>query len=259
VRFALSKWYLDCVSEEGEAAVLYWVHLQWGALRVHYGAVLSRTPGGATTDRHTLRPGPEPALAVDGSLAWSCKRLRAAGSWAGSTPGVSHTLLESADGRIDWHCVCPGAEAVVEIDGRTLRGRGYAERLTSTIAPRQLPFDELRWGRFLSSTDAIAWIDWRGPVSRSWLLTNGSVDEQPMISDGRVATRDGSVALQISDGQLLRTGRVTAIVPRPIRPALARMPGWRDAEETKWVARGTAEGHGGSSTGWIVHEVVRWV
>ena len=35
--FLLTKWYLDCVQEIGDAAILYVADLRWNASTVHYG------------------------------------------------------------------------------------------------------------------------------------------------------------------------------------------------------------------------------
>ena len=39
--FLLTKWYLDCVAESGDAVILYVADLRWNALTVHYGSLLT--------------------------------------------------------------------------------------------------------------------------------------------------------------------------------------------------------------------------
>ena len=59
-------------------------------------------------------------------------------------------------------------------------GLGYAERLVLTIPPWKLPIETLRWGRFLSPSDWIVWIDWQGEHPQTIVYRNGArvaVDE----------------------------------------------------------------------------------
>ena len=170
MRFHLSKWYLDCVTDDGTTAILYWARLRWGILRIHYGAVLTHAPSHAPGDRHTLHPGDPPITDPDGSVRWSCPRLRVSGTWRRAATPAEQTLLDDDTGRIEWSGVCPRADAVLDIDGRAIRGLGYVERLTSTVPPGRLPFDELRWGRFLTPSEAVTWISWRGAkaTARPW-------------------------------------------------------------------------------------------
>jgi hypothetical protein len=258
MRFSLSKWYLDCVSDAGEAVILYWARLRWGALRLDYGAALSHTTSGDSHHRHTLRPGPEPEPAADGTLEWRCSRLRADGVWRRSADGIARTLLDDSDGRIDWHCLCPRADATLRLDGHTVSGLGYVEHLTMTAGPAPLPFNELRWGRFLSPSDVLVWIEWRGRLSRSWLFANGAADDRPAITARSVSTSDGALRLRVGDGQVLRSGRLASALPCWIRPLAAVLPVGRNAAEEKRVARGSVRGPRGSSSGWVIHEVVRW-
>lgn len=38
--FRLCKWYLDCVTDSGDAFVAYSAHLQWGPIALHYAGVV---------------------------------------------------------------------------------------------------------------------------------------------------------------------------------------------------------------------------
>ena len=133
--FFLSKWYLDCVADSGDAAVFYWASLSWGPLRLRYGAALLGPIEGKPTHRYTLRPESEPVFAETGRLAWSSDRLEAGGTWTPRAEGIRRTLLDEDHGRVEWHCVCPRAHATVRVGDRAVHGSGYVEHLTMTVKP----------------------------------------------------------------------------------------------------------------------------
>jgi hypothetical protein len=256
--FRLSKWYLDCVADSGDAAVLYWASVRWGPLHLHYGATLLGRRTGDPTHRYTLRPGPPPAWIGHGELHWSSRRLHADGTWKRRVDGIERTLLEGRRGNVHWNCVCPCADASIRIGDYTVTGRGYAEHLTMTVKPWQLPFNELHWGRFLSATDVLIWIAWRGTSPATWVFLNGEERRLAEITATSVSVPEDEAALQLDAGRVLRTGRLTTTALRSLRAAALLMPRWRAAHEEKRVSRAMLTGGNGSPAGWALHEVVRW-
>jgi hypothetical protein len=170
---------------------------------------------------------------------------------------IERTLLDNEAGRVHWHCLSPRADATVRIADRTVRGLGYAERLVMTVKPWRLPFNELRWGRFLSSDDYLIWIDWRGGLSRTWAFLNGTERQGAVVTDQSVSL-DDEVRLAMEEDRMIRSGSLSNTALRSLRAAASLVPRWRRAHESKWIARGTLQKVSGSSTGWALHEVVRW-
>jgi len=258
VEFSLSKWYLDCVAESGDAVVMYWASLCWGALRIRYGAVLLSRAHGSATASYTLRPDAEPTVASSGAVKWRCGRLRAAGTWRRSADPIEHTLLQTNSGAIHWRCVCPKADVTVRTGDRTLSGLGYVEHITMTLSPRRLPFHELRWGRFLSPIAHLTWIAWTGEHQRSWVFEGGTTHEAAAITSTGIIVPGTPLALELSESRVLRSGPLRSTALYPLRFLLWLIPGWHGARETKWVARGSLIHAGGASDGWTIHEVVQW-
>src|SRR5262249_41246921 len=138
-------------------------------------------------------------------------------------------------------------------------GLGYAEHLTMTIPPWQLPIENLRWGRFISASDWAVWIDWQGEFSRRIVYLNGKKvstlaleDEQVKFEDGALLAMDRS--LVIRDGPLGTT-------------ALSGIPGLNktfparilQVNECKWRSRGRLQLPDGATVeGWVIHERVSW-
>ena len=187
--FRFSKWYCDCVTDEGSAFVGYWARMGWGPFALPYAAAVYRTKGEPTRERYSLRTSRAPTSQGE-VLRWDCDRLGVRGIWSQGAPAVSRTLLETPDGTIEWNCRLPSARAQIDLDGiGRLSGLGYAEHLAMTVKPWKLPFDQLRWGRFLSAEDAVTWIEWRGVETNRWVFHNGlelCVQELVDFSDGDI-------------------------------------------------------------------------
>jgi hypothetical protein len=121
--FVLSKWYLDCVSDEGRVFIGYAATLRWRRFRLGYMSAIEREPGGGVAERSTLRGHREPELRGD-TLLWRAPRLQLAARWTAASPAAAAgparplRLLDSASGRVDWTCHLPHARATVEVGGR---------------------------------------------------------------------------------------------------------------------------------------------
>jgi hypothetical protein len=253
--FRLSKWYMDCVTEGGDAAVLYWASLGLGPVRVRYGATLLRFADGTSAESVTLRPGRAPR-AHDDDLRWACERLRVTGEWHRRTPAIERTLFEDRAGTVQWHCVMPRAVASVRVGAHTVEGLGYAEHLTMTLPPARVPCDVLHWGRYIAADDDVVWIEWRGTAPHTWAFRRGTDQASATVQDESVEFAD--VRLQISGRRELRSGRLRHTALRPLRVLVALLPRWSRAIETKWISSGALTAPESSSTGWIIHEVVQW-
>jgi len=232
--FHLSKWYLDCVTEDGRVFVAYTARLRWHALRLDYTAVL----GGASS----LKPCPAPERAGD-RVEWRAPEVGVEGAWLALEAPVSETLYD-ADGSVEWNCIQPRGSAQVRSGSERLGGLGYVEKLEMTVPPWRLPIDELHWGRLLTEAGSLVWIDWRGPHPKHLVLGNGGPAEPELFA-----------RLELDHGLVLRDGAL-AKTALAIIPKAERLFPWRilRVRETKWRSRGMLDG----VSGWAIHEVVRW-
>ena len=258
--FSLSKWYFDCVAEDGRAFIGYLAELCWKSLTIHYQSVLLHSDSKGTQTRFSLRRATPPS--VSGSaLAWKSSPLRLEGTWTALDPPVRATILDSDAGTIEWHCLQPRATASVRVGkAASICGLGYAEHLRMTIPPWRLPLKELRWGRFLSATDSLVWIDWRGPYSRQVVFHNGAEKQAERITEQQVMLNDRSAILNFEECFVLREGALA-------KTALAKIPNLQrlfpqsvlGIRECKWKSRAVLHRSGTpDSHGWAIHEVVQW-
>ncbi len=250
--FLLRKWYLDCVTADGQALIAYRAQVQWGALKLGYASMLRRTRGGdGDSTETTLRPGDEPVEEPD-MVRWACPRLAVEGRWRRACSRVERRLIDGPEGILTWRCVMPRAECEVTVgELGPVRGLGYAESLEMTVAPWGLPIQELRWGRWLSESSSLVWIRWTGPRPLTLVLEDGR-EIAGEVGDDAVALRDGRT-LALERARTIREGELGATV-------LAGIPKLRDVvppailrtSEQKWLSRGRL----GAAIGWAIHERV---
>lgn len=91
-------------------------------------------------------------------------------------------------------------------NGEEFVGTGYAERLDMTLAPWALPFEELRWGRFIGPSRSAVWIYWRGGLERRWAFVDSSAVQAREIGLHGVQWIAG--AIEIETGRPVREGFV---------------------------------------------------
>jgi len=252
--FSLVKWYLDCVTDDGEVAVVYCAELGWHGVHLHLSSVLSQQDGQFNTrtslSRYSVNSDRE-------TISASLPKLGVTGSWLADSPPFERLVYENVAGSVTWNCLQPRSLASLRIGDRELRGLGYAECLTLTILPWNLPLKQLRWGRFVSPQDSLVWVDWQGPYHTSFAVYGSKECNLLRVSDTEVAIPEAT--LQIEPGIALRSGPLRSTV-LPDIPTLGKLfpRSFFNVEERKWRSRGTLTTSNHSSSGWVIHEVVRW-
>jgi hypothetical protein len=256
-RFELVKWYLDTVEPDGSAAIAYWTSLKWLGVNNNWHDLSRYDLGKPPAEQSSGKDVPPPFVA-DGHIAFQSAPLALETMHEAATPGLSLTLFESSDGRVQWECLAPSARARFDRGGVTTAGAGYVERMTMTIPPWQLPIAELRWGRWMNDalTTSLVWIDWRGALPRRWVVFNGTLHDGAVVRDDGVDLDAGRLALGAprtlhdrSVGKLLRG--ISGLARIAMHIPLA----W---DEHKFCCRAAFTGANGESTsGWSIHELVR--
>jgi hypothetical protein len=252
--FSLVKWYMDCVTDDGDAAILYCADVNWRGIRLTYSSVLTVHEGLVETQSSMAG---YRLSSSDGQIGVEFLRLKVSGSWRADAEPYQRTIFENASGTVEWNCLQPRSLVKLRVGGRELKGLGYAECLTLTLAPWQLPMRLLRWGRFVSPKESLAWVDWQGEYSTSFAIHNGRACKTLLVTDAEVAIPGAT--LRMEESFPLRAGRLGATVI-PGTPTLGKLlpRSLRNIEEQKWRSRGRLDTKDGSSCGWVIHEVVHW-
>ena len=252
--FSTVKWYLDCVTESGETAILYCATIHWRGIKMATGSLLT------SHESHTETRSSLGAY----HLSEECSEIRvehpalhASGRWVADSSPVKRIVYEGPRGCVTWNCLQPRSRVSLRTRDREITGLGYAECLTLTLPPWHLPLRKLRWGRFVAEHDSLAWVDWQGEHSTCFAILNGHEFQPSAVTETEVLLPQA--ALQIEDRQTLRAGKLGATI-LPQLPALRRLfpRGLFNIHEQKWRSRGTLRTPGGESQGWVIHEVVDW-
>jgi hypothetical protein len=250
--FELSKWYADCVSEEGDALIAYSGQLRYRRFSVSYDSVLA-----PPVSAHSLRR--SPVSAGENEVTWSAPALDFRGRWHRLDAEIRETVYRSDAGAVEWHCMLPKAAAAVELGSRKLGGLGYVERLRLTVPPWRLPIARLRWGRFLSERNTLIWIDWEGEFRSRIVYWNGQRVHAASVENGGLVLEDGTHA-RFDCGKILRQGKLGSTVLHTI-PGLEKIAPPRIflMDECKWLSCATLECAGQEpDTAWCIHEEVLW-
>ena len=238
--------------------ILYVADLQWNALKVHYANLLT-VFGGKITSASSLRRGTLPQI-QDSQIAVSVPSLGIEGTWNALRSPLRKTVFENEQGSVDWHCLQPMSQVDLCLRGATaLTGRGYAECLSLSVLPWKLPMNELHWGRFLSDHDALVWIDWRGPHQNRVVFHNGTERPVKCITESGITFADSDARLELDHGLVLRHGQLgDTVFPGISRLARLLPRSMMAVDECKWRSRGVLHSAGSESSGFAIHEVVKW-
>lgn len=258
--FELSKWYADCVSEKGDAVILYHAELRLHGVALHYQSLLLKRPSCPARALYSLRPHPPPS--VEGKfIKWQSTPWHARGSW--SELGAAHheLLFESDYGSLEWDCLAPRAVASIEIGSdEPCQGWGYVEHLRLTVPPSRLPIHRLRWGRFVNATDALVWIDWSGPYNKRVVILNGLHASVDGSIDDEVVSASEEATLRLDGKQVIREGKLGATAFSAF-PRLSHLlpASVLNLQERKWLSSAVLRRPGSAdSRGMAVHEVIEW-
>ena len=181
--FRLTKWYADCIGENGDTAIVYCGTVRWRTIVLPYASVLEAIAVNQPRTGYSLRKCAMP-VEEGTTIRWQSKSLKTKGAWERLDRPCDVRIYESREGAIEWHSVHPQARATVDLgDGVLIQGLGYVERLEMTVAPWNLPLEGLRWGRFLSDSGSVVWIDWQGEYVRKIVLENGALGSVTAVAE----------------------------------------------------------------------------
>ncbi len=255
--FRLDKWYFDCVTTDGAVLIGYAAKLKWGLLKLSYGARITKPHDGPLLQKQSLSFGR--VVEKPDCIGWSNDALSVGGSWSGGRGIGTTVLFDGPDGVVEWQCLGANSAVSAQVGGVAIEGLGYAEKLSMTIAPWKLPFNELRWGRYISEdrNDYAVWIDVRGEVSRNWTWMNGSRSAVGTVDDGAVRAEGGSLTFESS--QPIRRENVARTILGRFQFLAKLLPRQvRAIQEDKRLSSCVLTSGASESRGFSVNEVVVW-
>jgi hypothetical protein len=256
--FLLTKWYLDCVAENGDVAIVYVANLRWNRLSMHYGSLLTALDGRVHC-ASSLRKCGFPRLDRD-TLTLGLPQLGVEGTWRALRAPVQRTVFDGPDGSVHWHCHQPMAQVDLSLRGKArVIGLGYAECVTLSVPPWKMPLEKLHWGRFLSDQHSLVWIDWRGPHPWRTVLHNGDELDIRSLTESGIRFAQTGMNLHLDRGMVLRSGQLGQTLFAGISRLAKLLPrNMLTVEECKWRSRGILRAGNIAESGWAIHEVVKW-
>lgn len=245
----LTKWYGDYVDAAGPH-VVYRAALALGPLTLGFEG--GHDPAAGARASYSLTPVPLPRL-QGGGIDWPFGE--GALRWEGAS-ARGFDLHAARPGAVRWEPLC--LNGALTGPGVGAGQRGYAERLTLSLAPWSLGLRVLRWGRFCGARHALAWIEWEGDRPLRLALRDG------VPTPLRALTPEAIVA----EGAALRLGAQRPFVEtRLAQGLLSEMPwpkrlrplAFLDGIEVKSYGRGRLDlDDGRSEEGDVILEEVRW-
>ncbi len=257
--FTLEKWYLDLVTAEGTAVIVYSARLKWGRARAGYASVLVSRADAPVEEESAFGDAAAPTGEND-RITWSHPALRLHGQWQARGAPIDARLLEHADGWIDWRCVTPRSRVTIDVGRVRHVGLGYVEQLTLTIPPWKLPFHHLRWGRYASESQAIVWIAWDGADTRQFVWHDGVPQPGAIIDDQSIRLLHGGAELRFGPARDVcarpALARLAGRLPSPVQALAAPVAAMF---EHKMLAPSEVVLAGAPlDSGWSLYEEVRW-
>lgn len=255
-RFELSKFYFDCIAKNGDAIIVYAARLRWHKLFLSYISLLENPNTGKTKSKTVLKTFSDPSC-KNTTCSFDIPSLKFTGNWNSGNPLSKQSLIESGDGSITWNCFAPHATAEIEVAGKKISGLGYAEHLYMTMEPWKMPINELRWGRFLSETDSVVWIQWNGSHPLNLIWHNGiPILGKTLFSETHISF--GNISISLHQQQDLRQGALLKTALKPLKRFMRFFPSSiLNTHESKWISSAELIIDGKTkSKGFALHELV---
>lgn len=259
----LNKWFLDFIGDNGETMIFYAANLNWGPFSVPYTSWIHYDPdrGIKSTSRYRRVRLP---VKDENQITWKDETFKIEGLWESRSTPIEARLYDSKKGYLDWKCYQPASDVQLNINNRSLKGRGYAEQLILTASPWKIPMDELRWGHWGSENDTVVWIELRKEDKKQWLWVNGEKVEQNHIEDDLLKIPGRNLTLRLDRKVVLESEKKISSVMDKLNKYL---PGFRKiipvqflrADEKKWLSNGTFYNkYNRVVNGMAIHELVNF-
>jgi len=252
--FSFVKWTMDCVTEQGDAVILYCSEIRWGRVHLVYTSALAvigqQIERSSTLARFSLS-------SRKGQVCVEVPRLDISGRWEALASPFKHVVFENSVGAVIWEFIQPKSFVHVRAMDKEFTGIGYVERMTLTLPPWELSMRQFSKGRFVSTKDSLVWFDLQGEFSSRFALHNGVVCEPLSISATEIVLPE--MALNMQDGVTLRSGSLGGNI-LPNAPTVGKLLPAKFFAVNQHLSKnpGALTGAYHSSTGWAIQEQLDW-
>jgi hypothetical protein len=227
-------------------------------LKIIYSGLIYCNSEGLTIEKSTLKRTSKPL--TNGTVRFNNKFLNIAITMIGNNDPIIRSLYrDSENNELIWNCHHPKALAEICYNGNIYNGLGYAETLFSRINPVNLPIDELRWGRFLSDSYTLIWINWKDKYPLNIIFFNGIEYNDAIFENDNLVFGNGDYKLKFSEIQAIRNGRLSGLFSKMRILKILFNSNLLNSIEVKYKAK-TILSHNSLilSNGWSLFEIVKW-
>jgi hypothetical protein len=237
---------------------VYWAEAKFFWIRFVYSGLIFNDTNGFTTEKSTLQKTRKPVII--GTIEFSNKILNIEIILKRTDDAIIRSLYKDGqNNELIWNCHHPKALAEIIYNRKSYKGFGYAEPLFSYIKPWNLPLEELRWGRFLSDSHTVIWINWLGKYPVNKIFFNGLEFNDAIYEDDNIIFGEGTYQLKFTEISFIRKGKLSGLFQKMKLLKLFLNRRISDTEETKKKASTTlTKSSVFLSSGWSLYEVVTW-
>jgi hypothetical protein len=232
--------------------------MEFFLIKFVYSGLLFCDAEGVTTEKSTLKRTEKPL--INETINLNREFFKFGVSLKRTDNPILRSLYKDIEkNELVWDCHHPKALAEVKYNGKTYKGFGYAETLILPIKPWNLPVDELRWGRFLSDSYTLIWINWKGVYPINKIFFNGIEYNDAIFRDEIILFNSGAFQLKFSEVQLIREGKLSGLFVKMKFLKIFCNQRILNSVEIKYKARASLNKNSFEiSNGWSLFEIVIW-
>jgi hypothetical protein len=256
--FRIEKLYADCIDDTGNCFIVYHAELQFFFLRFYYGALIFSNSGDVVSEITTFKK--TSVQIPEDEFYFIHKSLGIQAKWKRTADAIIvHLFKDKNNQELIWNCHHPKALTEINYKGSLYRGLGYAETLSLSFKPWNLPIDELSWGRYLSETDTIVWILWKGSYPVNKIFYNNVEYNDALIEDDKIEFGNGAFQLVFTKISIIRKGKLSDVLTKMPWLKVLFKRSILNSVENKYKARSTfSREMKVLSVGWSLYETVIW-
>lgn len=259
--FKLTKHYFDNIDTHGNLVMAYAAEVSLFGITVPYSSVIMLNEKGELSEHGHLKRAE--LLNQMGGYSFKQGDLKAEGEWRSLANGLEPLELFSVEGKkgkmksISWHAHTPLAKCEFHFKDTTIKGLGYAETLSMDIEPWLLPMTELYWGRFLSPTHSVVWLEWRGEETIRFLFHDGMLQDDFEFSNNTINYEFGEIVLR--NTRVIKDAPLSQLAQRFPMASKVFKKEFLQTREQKFVSRGTLTLPDGTPCeGFALYERILW-
>jgi hypothetical protein len=232
--------------------------VEFHLLKTNYSGLIFCDTGGVTIEKSTFRKTSKPV--INGAINFYHKFLKTSISLNRIDDPITRSLYKEGEKiELIWNCHHPRALVEITFNGNTYKGLGYAETLLCPVNPLKLPMEELKWGRFLSVSHTVIWINWKYKDSLNKIFLDGTEYNDALYENENIIFNGGMIKLEFSEIQIIRNGKLSGLFSK--MKFLKTLLGSRllDTVEIKYKAKTMLTRDSVFlSDGWSLFEIVKW-